>query len=122
MAAQRVLVVDDDPAVGEVIVSILEGAGYETTLARDAPSAIAAARKQDFELMISDLVLGGAGDGHDSVDPVQAIQPDLKVIFVSGYGTSPYGSARDDPVIAKPFNSDDLLARVKELIGAAASG
>jgi predicted ATPase len=53
---------------------------------------------------------------------VQAIQPDLKVIFVSGYGTSPYGSARDDPVIAKPFTTDDLLARVKELIAAAASG
>jgi CheY-like chemotaxis protein len=68
---QRLLVVEDDTAVGPLIVHYLEHAGYDVFLAREAEAAIAAAREHEYDLVISDLVLAD-GDGHEIVDAIRA--------------------------------------------------
>jgi two-component system cell cycle sensor histidine kinase/response regulator CckA len=115
--AHRLLVVEDDPGAGPVIVKYLERAGYEVSLAGDADQAIAAARAQDYDLVISDIVLGSL-DGQDVVEAVLAIQPHIKVLLMSGYGRSPYGVDPDDPVLAKPFEPGQIVERVERLLAA----
>jgi DNA-binding response OmpR family regulator len=113
--ARRVLVIEDEPAVGRLIVEILEAAGYDAWHAANAEAAVAAARERDYDAAISDLVLGDR-DGHDVANALLDIQPRLKVMFMSGYGASRYGPTPNDPILAKPFNASELLARVERLL------
>ena len=118
MAAQRVLVVDDEAVVGALIVAFLEEAGYETQLVADRCFAIAAARVHEFDLVITDMVLGTGGDGNDVVEALRVSRPGLSVIFTSGYGAAHFGPDLNDPVLSKPFTAEELLARVEHLLGA----
>lgn len=111
---QRLLVVEDDTAVGPLIVHYLEHAGYDVFLAREAEAAIAAAREHEYDLVISDLVLAD-GDGHEIVDAIRALQPRIKVLFMSGYGTS-HGLTPDDALLAKPFQARQIIERVERLL------
>ena len=111
----RILVVEDDPGVGRLTERILSAAGYLTTLATSVDEAVAAAREADFELVLSDLVLGRR-DGHDLADELLAIDPRLPVVFMTGFGASPYGRDPSDPVLAKPFAAAELLARVEQAL------
>jgi len=110
-----VLVVEDDPAVGRLIVEILEAAGYDAWHAANADMAVEAARERDYDVAIADIVLGDR-DGQDVANALLAIQPGLKILFMSGYGASRYGQNPNDPVLAKPFKADELLARVERLL------
>jgi CheY-like chemotaxis protein len=98
--------------VGPLTVRMLESAGYEVTLVLDGTLAIRAAADNHFDLLLTDLVLGGL-DGHDVADAVRAIDPSIRILFVSGYATSRYGGDPSDPIIAKPFTRSQLLARVE---------
>jgi len=111
----RVLVVEDDPTVGPLIVTILEAAGYFTVLTSSFKSAVAAADESEFDLVLCDLVLG-AQDGHDVSDTLRARKPRLPVVFMSGYGGSRYGQDPSDPVLAKPFIAAELVARIEKAL------
>jgi DNA-binding response OmpR family regulator len=117
MGALRILVIAAEAAVGAATVAILDAAGYATELAQDVPSGIAAGQNYAFDLVITDVVLGVGGDGSDVADALLAIQPHLKVIFMSAYAGTHYGSGLDDPVLLKPFGAKDLLARVEHQLG-----
>jgi DNA-binding response OmpR family regulator len=110
---QHVLVVEDDPALANLLVTLLDAAGYDTTLAADEPSARAAAQGARIDLLLSDVVLGVC-DGLDIESAVRQAQPGVRVLFMSGYGTSKYGHTANDPVLAKPFTPADLLLRVRK--------
>ena len=111
-ASERLLVVEDDPSLGPLVMRLLAAAGFQVTLATDLDSAVAAAQEQDLDLVLSDLVLG-VHDGHDVADALRAIKPHIRIIFMSGYGASRYGRDPGDPVLAKPFDASELLARVE---------
>lgn len=113
--ARRVLVVEDDPAIGRLIVEILEAAGYDVWHTEHADAAIAAARERDYDAAISDLVLGDR-DGQDVAEALRAIQPSLKVLLISGYAALRYGPMLNDPILAKPFQPSELLVRIEQLL------
>jgi DNA-binding response OmpR family regulator len=113
----KLLVVEDDAVIGQTIVEFLERAGYAVVLVADGDSAVAATRQEPFDLVISDVVLGSR-DGNDVVEALLAIQPRMKVLFMSGYAAPRYGSTRDDPILAKPFERKELVERVEQLLAA----
>ena len=115
-AKQKLVVVEDDVAVGRTVATFLERAGYEAFHAVDRETAVAAAHEHDFALVISDLVLGRQ-DGNDVVEALLAIQPEMKVLFMSGYAAPRYGSNPDDPILVKPFEPHELVDRVEHLLG-----
>jgi CheY-like chemotaxis protein len=112
----KVLVVEDHPQVGPMTVRLLESAGYEVVLAADGDAAVAAARGQRFDLVISDVVLPDSRDGVEVVEALRKIQPDLKALFMSGYGAPRYGRTSNDPILSKPFKASDLITRVERLM------
>jgi DNA-binding NtrC family response regulator len=82
----RILVVDDEAAMREVLQARLERWGFEVRLAENAEQARAAAAQFDPHVVISDLVLPDA-TGLDVLRAVRATNPDRVVLLVTAYGT-----------------------------------
>jgi DNA-binding response OmpR family regulator len=111
----NLLVVEDDPVLGPIIVQMLEKGGYRATLASDGDSAIVAVKSAHYDLAIADIVLG-TRDGNEVAEALTAIQPQLKVILMSGYGAPRYGLGPQDPMLFKPFEASELLERVERTL------
>jgi DNA-binding response OmpR family regulator len=109
----RILVVEDDAVVGRILVSVLERAGYEVVLASESEAAAAAVRERAVDLVLSDIVLG-TRDGHDVAEELRAIQSGVKIVFMSAYGAPRYGPIPNDPVLRKPIDAGQLLARIEQ--------
>jgi DNA-binding response OmpR family regulator len=112
----RVLVVEDDPGVLKLMVSVLGAAGYQAQGAASAREAEALAGRSDpFDLLVTDLVL----PDHSGVvlaERLRADRPDLTVLFCSGYDEDRLaGHGAQGSVLRKPFGPSELLAKVREL-------
>jgi CheY-like chemotaxis protein len=111
----NVLVVEDNAVLGPLLVHMLESGGYTATLASDGEAATEAVQHAHFDVTITDIVLGTL-DGNEVAEALTAIQPELKVIFMSGYGAPRYGLGAQDPMLFKPFQAAELLRRVEQTL------
>jgi PAS domain S-box-containing protein len=119
----RVLVMDDDPAVLDLLTRMLDRLGYEADFVRDGEEAVRAharARREErpYDVTILDLTVPGAPGGKDAVKRILAADPKAKVVVTSGY--------TDDPVMAdyvrygfkaalpKPFTRNDLSTVLRD--------
>lgn len=109
------LVVEDNAVLGPLLVHMLESGGYTATLASDGDTATEAVKSAHYDLTIADIVLGTL-DGNEVAEALTAIQPELKVIFMSGYGAPRYGLGAQDPMLFKPFQASELLQRVERTL------
>ncbi|MDR7333015.1 PAS domain S-box protein [Roseateles asaccharophilus] len=117
----RLLVVDDEPEIAELLGEMLSGAGYEVMTAESGAVALAMLEEARFDAIISDLhmpELDGAGLWRE----VKRTRPALarRMLFVTGDTLSPTArqfldEARCDS-LNKPFAKAELLARVTELL------
>lgn len=117
----RILAVDDDPNVIELLRSVLEGAGYEVLTAMHGPDALGVARKAAPDLIILDLVLpemnGFTVCDRLRRDPVTAEVPVLMLTGLPGELPRLAGTeAGADDYIRKPFQIEALLSRVNSLL------
>ena len=124
MARKKILVVDDEPKVCDLIKAYLEKDGYEVILAGDGKSAVEKARSHKPDLIVLDLNLP-VMDGIEVFRTIRAIS-DIPVIMVT---------ARDDEVdkivglqlgaddyVTKPFSPRELAARVAAVLRRYAEG
>jgi len=89
MSAQRkVLVVDDDPVVGESFNRVLSGKGYAVITASNGDEALAKLQAEQYDLVFTDLRMPGM-DGLEVAERVKARQPWTPVVIVTGYGSKP---------------------------------
>jgi CheY-like chemotaxis protein len=109
-----VVVADDDDSVRALIARILRGSGYTVLEARSSDEALALG--DDLKLLVADLVMPSIG-GIDLADAMRAKIPGLPVLFTSGYCRTGNSFGADDPLLAKPFTAEDLLQRVRQLVG-----
>ena len=100
----RVLVVDDEAAVREVLEMRLTGWGHEVLLAPDAESAGRLVESERPDVVISDVVLPGVS-GIELLSRLKAGDPDRPVILVTAHGTI------DDAVEAMKRGADDFLTK-----------
>jgi two-component system cell cycle sensor histidine kinase/response regulator CckA len=118
---RTVIVVDDEPDVLRLIQSILADEGYEVIAARSADNAIKAfehlTRRPD--LILTDVVMPGMS-GPMLVDHLLRIEPDLKVLFMSGYDdrhvVQHYVVEKGFRLIPKPFTAKALRSAIDEAI------
>lgn len=118
---KRILVVEDDPAVSDLMEWMLCRLGYEVHLAGDGPEALRAVRDEGLrpDLLITDLVMPGMG-GAELSRAASALCPTLEVLYMSGYtegailqrGVLDPGAA----YLRKPFDFETLAARVRRSI------
>lgn len=109
---RRVLVVDDEEAIRDLLVKMLELADYEVEGAPDGPSALEYLKKEPCDLMFVDLKMPGM-DGLALIRQARAAKPGLPVIVVTGYSSE--ASAIEalnmgvSAYITKPFRVPQVL-------------
>jgi two-component system, OmpR family, response regulator ResD len=115
-----VLVVDDEPTIGEVVCRYLQRAGYETHVALDGIEAVEAAAARDPDLIVLDLMLPGV-DGLEAMRRIRANGGRRRAIIL----LTARGEESDrviglrlgaDDYIVKPFSPAELVARVDAVL------
>jgi PAS domain S-box-containing protein len=111
-----VLVVDDNPDVAAVSAGMLEQLGYDVHQAGDAASALAAADKHAFDLVLTDVVMPGTMDGIALARALRERQPTLPVLLVTGYSQAAANAAPEFPVMRKPCQLAELSRAAARMI------
>jgi len=118
----KILIVDDDQGVRATLRAILKHNGHEVEEVASGDEAIACMRRASYDLVITDLGLGGSGSGYEVLREARKRPFPPEVIVISAYGTV------DDTVraikagafdfISEPFQGNDVLRKVEAaLIG-----
>ncbi len=119
MASGKILVVDDDRSLVEVLKVRVESAGYEVTTALKEETAIAATKEQVFDLAIIDLQLEGTS-GITLMQKIHLVIPELPVIILTAHGSieSAVEAMKQGAYsyVTKPFNARDLLLQVEKAL------
>lgn len=85
-ALRKVLVVDDDPVVGESFNRVLSGKGYAVITARNGQEALDKLDSEQYDVVFTDLRMPGM-TGLEVAERVKARQPWIPVVIVTGYGS-----------------------------------
>jgi len=117
---KTVLVAEDEEAVRELACEFLKSAGYNVLTANNGAEALALAEgsKQHIHVLLTDLVMPRMR-GSELAKRLKALQPQIKVIYVSGYlDYQQTGNefVEDALFIQKPFTQSTLVARMAELL------
>ncbi len=117
---RRVLVVDDDAAMREMLVSLLDEEGIETRSAGSAADALELAKQEDFTAVLSDIRMPGT-DGMQMLGELREIRPDAPVVLMTAFGTidSAVDAMREGAFdyITKPFKRGIVLAALRRAFG-----
>jgi two-component system, cell cycle sensor histidine kinase and response regulator CckA len=123
-ARKTVLVVDDEPEIRKLVGAMVSQFGYTVLTADSGDHALTIYKnhKSPIELLITDVVAPGMS-GPMLADKLSAIQPDLKVLYISGYDNThvvqKYVVERGHMLLPKPFTMEELQARMTELLQSA---
>ncbi|HAL55638.1 MAG TPA: hypothetical protein DCP63_03935 [Bacteroidetes bacterium] len=115
---ERVLVVDDEEHVGEVIGGMLKDLGYKVTVVNSGAEALAAmGKRKRFDAVVLDMNMPAMG-GRDAFYKLKGLHPDLRVIISTGYSNtsldgSPLRNAVDG-VLQKPYQLEELSKTMRE--------
>jgi two-component system cell cycle sensor histidine kinase/response regulator CckA len=121
----RVLVMDDEQPVREVVVHMLEKLGYEQATARDGREAVEMYKSaldsgQRFDGVIMDLTIPGGMGGAEAMRLLLALDPQVKAIVSSGYSNNSiladYRAHGFAGVITKPFSLETLSGVLKTVL------
>jgi PAS domain S-box-containing protein len=115
----KVLLVEDNPEVLAVSVSMLEQLGYEARAVSDATSALAAIEKESFDIVVTDIVMPGSMDGTAMANAIRARKPNLPVLLVTGYSPALAQTETEYVILRKPFQLSDLGRTITRLIAEA---
>ncbi len=122
MAKFRILIIEDDAEVRELLRTLLSRAGYAISVASDGIEGIHAYRTDPADLIITDLVMPGK-EGLETIVDLRREFPDLKIIAISGGGLdgqSNYLNAARlcgaTMTFQKPFKNQEIIDAVNELL------
>lgn len=117
----NILIVDDEPDVGELLQDILGEAGYESARCVSVEDALKQLHCDHFDLIISDFKMPGI-DGAGFYDLLKQQMPDLadRILFITGDSMSSKSTAffeqSNRPFLEKPIAAQDLIRKINELI------
>ena len=114
-AAPRLLVVEDDRPHAEALEAVLAGEGYEVELAESTDAALDRLRARSFDVVLTDLVLGGR-DGLELLREARRMLPDLSIFLITGHASveTAVSAMREGAAdyLTKPVNPAELRTRV----------
>jgi CheY-like chemotaxis protein len=118
-AARRILVVDDDPGIGQMLTKALARHGYEVDAATSADEALARSEQVRYDAALVDLVMPGR-DGADLSSTLRQRLPGLPIGLLTGYTHSPLIPAVERSgmaVFTKPVLIQDLVDFLQRELG-----
>jgi DNA-binding response OmpR family regulator len=113
--ARAVLIVDDDAALRRMLRLTLLDGGFDVRLAENGRAALEAIAEQAPDAVVLDLEMPEM-DGRTLIRELRERGIDVPVLIVSAYGARAAGRELGAPAMDKPFNPDDLLTAVRELV------
>jgi len=118
---ERILLIDDDPGLSEVIGLLLEREGYGVVRAATVKEGTRLADAGEFDLVVTDLKLPD-GTGLDAIAAIRKRHPRLPIVMITSYSSmeSAIGALRAGAVdyVIKPFNNDDFLRALARALSA----
>jgi PAS domain S-box-containing protein len=116
---ETVLVAEDEETIRRLVTQVLSRSGYRVHAAATGDEALAVLerRRGEVDLLLTDVVMPGMS-GPDLARAASAANPDLRVLFTSGYASEPDEAFEDPDVdfIGKPFSPQALVAKVREVL------
>lgn len=114
----RILLVEDEMAVREMLTDGLTHRGFDVTAAETAEQAELKAREQPFDLLLTDIDLPGQ-NGAELARSLRARSPRLSILLMSGYpddGAITAAGLADEAVLRKPFSTAHLVEKIREAL------
>jgi CheY-like chemotaxis protein len=111
----RILVVDDEPMVGDTIKLLLKFDGHEVETTNSSQAALDIFESGRFDLVMTDFAMPGM-NGHQLAAAIKAGAPDQPVIMVTGHAGTLYPSPDVDFVVSKPFGLENLREAIAKVM------
>ena len=119
MSQSHILVIDDDPAVRQLLAETLTGEGYQVTVMSSGLEGVEAVKDQPVHVVLTDLQMPGI-DGLETIDRISKIDSKIIAIVMTGYGTIDYAvramKAGAFDFITKPFEPDTVTVVVRKAL------
>ena len=124
--AKKILIIDDEELITKTLLKLLNAKGYETTVARSGSETMDKIKKEDFDLIVTDVRMPEM----DGIETIQAIREycfkqgktSIPEIIITGYADeNKYKSAVEMKVAAyifKPFDTKEFLDTIKRTLDA----
>lgn len=119
MNSIRILLVEDDPNLGEILREYLTAKKYDVTLSKDGEAGLKTFKREQFDLCIFDVMMPRM-DGYTLAEEVRIINTDIPIVFLTAK------SLKDDTIqgfkvgaddyIGKPFSMEELLLRIQAIL------
>jgi PAS domain S-box-containing protein len=110
-----VLLVEDNPDVASVSISLLEQLGYSVRRVADAEAALRAIEHDGIDLVFSDIVMPGKMDGLALAHRLRQIRPGLPILLATGYSDAAINVRGDFPILRKPYEIHELSQAIARL-------
>ena len=107
-----ILIIDDEPSVGDALKLVLESQGYDVVLATNGHDGIDEARRRRFAFSVVDLFLTDTS-GFQVIAGIRSLQPEIPIVLITAHGTpSIFAEAMKLGAVgalAKPFSPAEIL-------------
>jgi signal transduction histidine kinase len=122
---ETILVVEDEPAVLQVVVRMLRRNQYSVMAAPTGTHALALAAEHEFDLLLTDVVMPEIS-GLELAERIRQLRPAMRVLFMSGYSPDLFGPKRalaeGIALLQKPFTEQALLEGIRAALAAPREG
>jgi two-component system cell cycle response regulator CpdR len=120
-SVQRILLAEDDDDMRRFLVKALEKAGYDVVSFGNGAEAYEWLKEEPFMLLLTDIVMPEM-DGIELARKASELDPDLKIMFITGFAAvalNPDNNApKDAKILSKPFHLRDLVDQVERMLAA----
>lgn len=120
---KKILIIEDDDLLRNLLTRFLSKHGYQTESAEDGEKGLLCLKETVFDLIITDIIMPGK-EGIETIQEIRSILKDLPIIAISGGGRMSADSYLPlaemlgaNCTLAKPFRNEELLNKVRELLG-----
>ena len=122
---RTILVVDDEAEIRKLVGAMVSQSGYTILTADSGEHALVLYKnnKGPIDLLITDVIAPGMS-GPMLADKLTELQPDLKVLYISGYDNThvvqKYVVDKGHALLSKPFTVEEMKSKVREMLSSAA--
>jgi two-component system cell cycle response regulator CpdR len=117
----KILLAEDDHDMRRFLAKALENAGFQVSSFDNGLSAYNKLREEPYELLLTDIVMPEM-DGIELARRATELDPDIKVMFITGFAAVALNPDNNAPkqakILSKPFHLKDLVGEVQKLLAA----
>lgn len=117
MVKSRILIIEDDESIRQVLKEYLEQLDYQVITAADGLEGLDLIKQENYDLIVSDIRLPYVS-GIGLIKVAREINPKIPIISVTAFGKHPEETAKEEEtvVLSKPFQLEELSQKVNELL------